>query len=191
VPTLNDLLVELTSGDEERAEAAVPALIELGQEAVTALLEMLSSPDPDRRWWAIRVLAQTPQARGEWLLPFLEDPEEEVRQAAALGLCSLPDTDAIPALLRALADPDSMVSTLACNALIAVGKPAVPGLLEYLKGATQTARINAMRALAEIEDHRAIPALMAAFEEDSVMLHHWAEEGLERLGLNMVYLKPE
>jgi len=48
-----------------------------------------------------------------------------------------------------------------------------------------------MRALAEITDHRAIPALMAALDDESVMVQHWAEEGLERLGLDMVYLKPE
>ena len=84
-----------------------------------------------------------------------------------------------------------MVSDLARNALVAIGKPAVPSLLEVPKDAPQRARINALRALAEFADYGAIPALMAALEEDSVMLKHWAEEGLERLGLNMVYLKPE
>jgi hypothetical protein len=32
---------------------------------------------------------------------------------------------------------------------------------------------------------------MNAIEEESAMLRYWAEEGLERLGLNMVYIKPE
>jgi HEAT repeat protein len=63
--------------------------------------------------------------------------------------------------------------------------------LEVPKDAPQRARINALRALAEIVDYSTIPTLMAALEEDSVMMQHWAEEGLERLGLNMVYLKPE
>jgi len=84
-----------------------------------------------------------------------------------------------------------MVSDLARNALVVIGKPAVPSLLDVPKEAAQRARINALRALAEIGDYSAIPVLMAALEEDSVMLQHWAEEGLERLGLNMVYLKPE
>jgi len=84
-----------------------------------------------------------------------------------------------------------MVSSLACNALVEVGKPAVPSLLKLSKDAPQIARINAIRALAEIADHNAIPALMAALEDDSIMIQHWAEEGLERLGLDMVYLKPE
>ena len=48
-----------------------------------------------------------------------------------------------------------------------------------------------MRALAELQDHRAIPLMLKATEQDSAMLYHWAEQGLERLGLNMVYIKPE
>jgi hypothetical protein len=27
-------------------------------------------------------------------------------------------------------------------------------------------------------------------QEDSALLQHWAQEGLERLGLDMVYIKP-
>ena len=106
-------------------------------------------------------------------------------------MSSHPDETAIRPLIQALSDADSLVSNLACTALVSIGKPAVPSLLEIPKDAPQMARINAIRALAEIEDYHAIPALMAALEEDSAMMQHWAEEGLERLGLNMVYLKPE
>ena len=55
---------------------------------------------------------------------------------------------------------------------------------------SQSARILALRALAELRDHRAIPVMMQVMEEDSVLLQHWAKEGLERLGLDMVYIKP-
>jgi HEAT repeat protein len=191
VPVLDELLADLTSGDETRAENAVPGLVELGEEAFPALRDLLESTVADQRWWALRTLAQSSLARTAWLLPLLGDSATEVRQAAALGLYSHPDETAISPLLRALSDEDSMVSDLARNALVAIGKPAVPSLLEVPKDAPQRARINALRALAEIADYGAIPTLMAALEEDSVMLKHWAEEGLERLGLNMVYLKPE
>jgi HEAT repeat protein len=191
VSTLDGLLADLTSGYETRAENAVPGLVELGHEAFPALRDLLTSTDADHRWWALRTLAQSPQARTEWLFPLLNDPAPEVRQAAALGLCSHPDETAIKPLVRALSDADSMVSSLACNALVAIGKPAVPSLLEFPKEAPQMARINAIRALAEIGDYDAIPVLMAGLEDDSVMIQHWAEEGLDRLGLNMVYLKPE
>lgn len=191
MPVLDELLADLTSGDETRAENAVPGLVELGEEVFPALRDLLNSADADQRWWALRTLAQAPQPQTEWLLPLLGDSAAEVRQAAALGLCSHPDETAIRPLIRALSDADSLVSDLARNALVVIGKPAVPSLLEIPGDAQQRARINALRALAEIGDYSAIPTLMAALEDDSVMMQHWAEEGLERLGLNMVYLKPE
>ena len=49
---LQELLKDLTSGDEPRAEKAVPALIELGEEALPALLDLTNSTDADARWWA-------------------------------------------------------------------------------------------------------------------------------------------
>ncbi len=191
VPDLDQLLADLTSGDETRAENAVAGLVALGEVAFPALREQTKSSDADQRWWALRTLAGSPQARTEWLLPHLDDPDPEVRQAAALGLCAKPDEMAIGPLVRALRDEDPLTSDLARNALAAIGKPAVPSLLQVPKDAPQRARINALRALAEIADYAAIPTLMAALEEDFAMLHHWAEEGLERLGLNMIYLKPE
>jgi phycocyanobilin lyase beta subunit len=83
-----------------------------------------------------------------------------------------------------------MVCSLAVKALVQIGSPAVPALIETMKSAPQSARIHALRALSEIRDHRAIPIMMQVMEEDSVLLHYWAKEGLDRLGLDMVYLKP-
>ena len=188
--SLQTLLNDLTSGNETRAETAVPELIELRDEAVPALLELTRSPEADHRWWALRVLAQAPHAQAEWLIPFLKDPAREVRQCAALGLAIKPDGQAVESLVEALRDEDSMVSSLAVNALVKIGKAAVPALIDVVKHAPQSARIQALRALAEIRDHRAIPVMMKVMEEDSVLLQHWAKEGLDRLGLDMVYLKP-
>jgi HEAT repeat protein len=188
---LDDLLADLTSGDETRAEAAAHELAGMGEAAFPALRRLLDSGDQDHRWWALCALAQSPQARTEDLLPFLDDPAPEMRQAAALGLGNRADETAISPLVQALGDADSLVSTLACNALVTIGAASVPSILGMPKDAPQLARIHATRALAEIADPRAIPALMAALEDGSTMVQHWAEEGLERLGLDMVYLKPE
>jgi HEAT repeat protein len=190
VTLLPDLLNDLTGGNETRAEAAVLPLIELGEEAIPALLELTRSSDVDHRWWGLRVLAQSPQSQAEWLTPFLNDPAREVRQCAALGLALKPDERAIQPLVQALSDEDTMVGSLAVNALVKTGNAAVPALIEAVKAASQSARIHALRALAELRDHRAIPIMMKVMEEDSVLLQHWAEEGLERLGLDMVYIKP-
>lgn len=190
---LQSLLKDLTSGDEPRAEKAVPALIELGEEAVPALLDLTKSTDVDKRWWALRTLAQSPLSRTVWLVPFLNDPAPEVRQCAALGLAQQgkPDENAIPALIQALSDEDTLVGNLAVKALVNIGKPAVPSLIEKVKSASQSTRILALRALVETRDPRAIPVMMQVMDEDSALLQHWAREGLERLGLDMVYMKPE
>ena len=187
---LQDRLNDLTSGDETRAEQAVSALIDSGEEAIPALRELTQSKDADSRWWALRILAQSPHSRAEWLVPFLNDTAVEVRQCAALGLSIKPDESAIQPLVRALSDEDTLVSNLAVKALVKIGKSAVPLLIEAVKGGPQSARILALRALVEIRDHRAIPIMMQVMNEDSALLQHWAKEGLERLGLDMVYIKP-
>jgi HEAT repeat protein len=189
------LLEDLTSGNEARAEQAASRLIELGEEAIPTLRDLTRSPIVDHRWWALRVLAQSAHAQPEWLIPFLGDPAREVRQCAALGLAIKPDESAVESLVQALSDEDSMVSSLAVNALVKIGKPAVPSLMEVVKhpadgSVSQSARIHALRGLAEIRDHRAIPVMMKVMEEESVLLQHWAKEGLDRLGLDMVYIKP-
>lgn len=194
--SLKDLLNDLVSGDEIRAEEAVSPLINLGEEAIPSLIDLTRSADSDQRWWGLRVLAQSPHSRTEWLIPFLNDPAPEVRQCAALGLAAKPDEGAIQPLVKALSDEDSMVGGLAVNALVKVGNAAVPALIEAVKHrpdeatAPQSARIHALRALAEIRDHRAIPVMMQVMGEDSALLQHWAKEGLDRLGLDMVYIKP-
>ena len=190
VSTLQDLLNDLTSGEETRAEAAVSTLVEKGEEAVPALLELTRSADSDKRWWALRILAQSPHSKSEWLLPFLNDPATDVRQCAALGLSLQPDESAMEPLVRALSDEDPLVSNLAVKALVKIGKVAVPSLIENVKRGLQSSRILALRALVEIKDHRAIPVMMQVMNEDSALLQHWAKEGLERLGLDMVYIKP-
>ena len=189
---MQDLLANLTSGDEARAEQAVPALLEVGLAAIPALQELTRSPEPDIRWWAVRTLAQSPHCLTEQLIPFLlTDPAPEVRQCAALALAVKADESAVGPLIQALSDSDSMTANLATNALIKLGKSSVPMLIGCVQNTSpQSARILALRALAEIRDHRAIPVMMQVMEEESVLLQHWAKEGLERLGLDMVYIKP-
>lgn len=189
---LQDLLNDLTSGEEARAENAVASLVDLGEEAIPALMDLTRSTDEDIRWWALRTLAQSPLCRTEWLLSFLEsDPAPEVRQCAALGLAGKADESATQPLVHALNDVDSMVGSLASTALVKIGGAAVPSLIEVVKDGKQSARILALRALAEIKDHRAIPIMMKVMGENSSLLQHWAKEGLDRLGLDMIYIKPE
>jgi len=187
----NLLLTELNSGDDHRAEQAVAGIAIHQGEALPALQEMLNSPDYDTRWWAVRCLAQMENPPISLLIEALDDESQEVRQCATLAMSLHPDNSAIPKLLDLLAEPDSVTTNLAATALIAIGKIAIPDLLEILPNFKDVSRIEAYRAIACIADQRAIPVLMAAFEEDSLTINYWAEEGLNRLGLDMVYLKSE
>jgi HEAT repeat protein len=136
-------------------------------------------------------LAEIPgeQAAGK-LEQALSDPDPAVRQCAALGLGKQCAPRAIPALLQAMHDSDSLVARLAANALAAIGAPAVEPILELIKNAPQQVQLEAARVLALIADPRAIPVLFNALDGDSMLLEYWANEGLERMGVGMAFFKP-
>ena len=187
--SLDHLLEDLTSGDEVRAENAASQLAQLGDSVLPALNAMLESSDADHRWWAVRTLAQMSEIDADCFIGALTDISAEVRQAAALALAAHPTEKAAPALVRALNDDDAMVQTLAANALSIIGKSAVPIVLDAFPQASLLAKVHMMRVLAEARDPRAIPVMMKAMDDDSAILHHWCEVGLQQLGLDMVYLK--
>jgi len=182
------LMVALTSGDDDRAEASVIQLA-AHSEALPAITSLLHSPELDVRWWAVRALAQMESPPKDLLVRALDDGSEEVRQCAILALAHHPTETAIPSLLQLVTDPDAVTVNLAATALIAIGTPAVPALLDLIENASHVVRIEIVRALASIGDPRAIPALMNALEQDSPAMHFWAEQGLDRLGLGMIYMK--
>jgi HEAT repeat protein len=188
---IQSLFQELTGGDDARAEAAALALAAYDSSALPALTNLFESPDPERRWWAVRALAEVadPQA-ASYLRLALSDGDPSVRQCAALALRQQPDPAAIPDLADALDDPDRLFAHLAADALSACGPPALPALLEVLEGDSQPARLEAMRALAALGDEQAIPALFKALNEQSYLIEYWANAGLERLGVGMTFFKP-
>ena len=192
VVEMKDLLAELTSGDDNRAENSIPALTELGMAVIPALLDLTHAEETDTRWWAVRALAASPHTRTEDLLPLLSDSAPEVRAATALALCNHPHESAVEALIKTLADEDPLTAGLAGNALVKIGSPSVPSLIEVMKETSTGIRMRsvALRALCDIRDHRAIPIMMKCLGDESAVLQYWAQEGLERLGLNMVYIKP-
>lgn len=187
---LQTLLADLTSGDDARAEAAA---VRLSAFPVAVLDPLLESDYVDTRWWALRALAGFPGGQDvvRRLVSALEDESGEIRQCAALGLCHHPHPQAVSPLIRALSSPDSMTAKLVSTALIAIGAEAVAPLIEVLQNGTPSAKLEAVRALAEIGDPRAIPALMSVLQADSAISTYWAQYGLDKLGLGMVYLKPQ
>jgi HEAT repeat protein len=191
VGDLAEAMTGLLSGDERQAEAAAACLPSLGAEALIRLTGLTSSTDPEARWWATRALSGfADPAAVTAIRTRLSDPDPAVRQCAAIGLRLQPSTASLPELARALFDDDALVARLAADALAAAGPDAIPLLLSALHSDSRRARLEAARALAGMRHHGAIPALYAALEDPSPLVQHWAEQGLEALGMGMVYFSP-
>jgi HEAT repeat protein len=189
---LQQLLNNLFSGNDSQAEEAAGALARVGAAALAALASFRQDPDPDRRWWAVRVLAAIPDpAVPGWLIQSLTDPDPAVQQCAAMALSEQTDLAAVPHLVEALQKSDQLLARLAGNALVRAGSEAVPALLDVMEKGPHGARIEAVRALAEIKDLRAVPMFFKAVRDgDSPIVEYWADIGLERLGIGMAFFKP-
>ena len=192
------LLAELTS-DDERAEFAASELIRLSRTSnsgvpwfLPALMEMVSAPESEKRWWAVRIFAEISQPEVILLLlRALYDEESGVRYCAALALSRQANSQAVPALVAALGEQDRLLARLAGDALIAIGTEAVPALLEVMHNGLQAARLEAVRVLTKVGDQRSIPVLFEALDDDSVYIGYWANEGLERMGVGMTFFLPD
>lgn len=191
MPGLATLISELTCGDDQRAEAAVPALVQLGDPALRTILQLLDHHDVDHRWWAVRSLAEFDGvAATEGICRSLSDPEPSVRQCAALALRHKPVPEAILPLSNALDGNDRLFTRLVGDALSACGKLAIPALERCLASQDPAIRGEAARALALMQLPETIPVLFAAAEDPSTIVQHWIEEGFNRLGVGMVFFNP-
>ena len=194
MPSLEQLLADLTSGEELRAETAAVHFVVLGEPAFTALSNLSQDPNPDNRWWALRALSEfTEYDVSSIFLQALSEPNQEIQACAAVGLRLHPNPLAIPTLISLLGHPEQLLSRLAGDALIALGQNATQALIEVIDSPeknSQRARLEATRALAEIKDPASISTLFKMFQEGSSMMQHWAEEGLNNMGIGMVFFDP-
>jgi HEAT repeat protein len=195
-PTLEELITRLRRGDEAARSAALAALAGLGAEGqdvpalVRALAEALAAAEPDARAWLVAALAPLPGDEATAALAgALGDPDEGVRASAALALGGR--RAGLPALLAALDDPSTFVALQAGHALTRFGREAALALSATLQGGSASARVAAARALATIRATEAIPALIAALEDDSPAVQFYAEQALERMGVGTVLLRPD
>jgi HEAT repeat protein len=188
---LTKIASDFAYGSDKIAEGTARDLARLASGDLEVFKQLLKDQRSDVRWWAVRSLAEieSPEIT-PLLITSLNDADVSVRQCAALALQKHPDQKAIPALIGMLKSTDQLLSRLAGDALIASGADAVPALLEVMQEDHPTARIQAARALALIGDTRAIPELFNALDGDSALLEYWAGEGLEKMGVGMVFFTP-
>jgi len=186
------LLSQLNCGDDEQAEQALSHLAAWGSEAVDALEKRLSHPEAEVRWWSVRALAEARDERVPGLLvQALSDLDMGVRWCAGLALRMNPSPQASLALVGMLSDSDALTRRLAGDALVAIGSEVVPQLLDIMLQGDPLVRIEVVRALSKLGDQRAIPALFEALDDSSALIEYWASEGLEKMGVGMVFFKPE
>lgn len=185
------LFSELRGGDDGLAEAAAARIAAMGEGALPELEGMLQDGNEEERWWAIRALAEMKGNKAqELLLRGLNDPSSAVRQCAALAFTHRPDLRAAPDLVQLLEDDQALTRRLAGDAMAALGGGGVPLLLDVLETGPTRARVEAARALARVGDQRAVAPLYHLLEDESALLTYWAEDGLERMGIGMVFYKP-
>ncbi len=127
-----------------------------------------------------------PKVPAEALRSSLTDVEVDVRiWAATLLRQAGPEArDALPSLVRALADSDSIVRGQSAFALAAIGPPAVPGLVEALKSQDINARRLAIFALGKIgpEAKSAKDALAPLLKDPDPEIRQSCANALEKIG---------
>jgi HEAT repeat protein len=124
-------LIAQVSAEADIETRAAMARVLSAPAAVDVLLGVLTSPDPERRRVALRGLALAHQPRSAAAVTeCLEDPEVDIRRAAAGLLGTLGDPSAVVPLRRVLVgDPDMEVVRVAEEALrrLTEVQPTEPG----------------------------------------------------------------
>ncbi|NIW44825.1 MAG: hypothetical protein GWN14_08750 [candidate division Zixibacteria bacterium] len=193
MPSLDQLLADLTSGDEPRAETAAVQIVSVGKQAFDALVRLSQHPNPDTRWWALRALSEfSVPDPSPIFIKALTDTVPEVQACAALSLRLHPNPESIEFLLALLEHQDQLLARLAGDALAAIGFEATKPLIERVEEEhySHLTRLEAVRALAVIQDPTSISTLFKMYQDGSSMMQHWAEEGLNRMGIGMVFFDP-
>lgn len=189
------LMEAIDAGDDEAAELAMVEFCR--QDGVDPLLELTQSEDVDRRWWGVRGLAEVAEERPEHrdaampaLLNALNDPEDSVRCVAALALGQAKAASAIPSLILLLSDPSGWVRGAAADALAMIGEVAIPALGDALQDEREGVRVRAAYALYKIKNIKAARWLFPALNDPNPIVHTYAYEALEEMGLlNTILVK--
>jgi HEAT repeat protein len=169
---------------------AARALGAIGEEkAIQPLLKTLADSEPEVRVGALVGLGyfKDPATFDRIADLLLEDPQIEVRQAAARALGSTQHAQALPYLMVALRDPfwwyerEQEAGEL-LEAIECLGTLAVDPLLEALTDSEMTVRRFAARLLGSIKDPRAIEPLGLALYDMHFEVGQVAAESLAGFG---------
>ena len=182
------LLAAIAADDDEQAETLA---LQLTAAAEPALLNLARAGNADQRWWAVRALAHcgTPNALPV-LATTLTDVDATLRVVAAMSLGALSTrlgavlTPHLPELAARLGDEEGAVRQAAADALVQCGDAAVEPLVGVLRFSDhQGARSRAAYALRKIGTPATIPALFRCLNDPNYLVHTYAYEALDEMGL--------
>lgn len=188
VPDSIRLLAMRVSDGDPKATAELKAL---GTKAVLPLTKLLAYHDPFVRVHAWKLAPKLPRRMGRTILSYSGNLEAAgIRAAAgkALALLGPQAADAVPALLRALRDPEPFVATQAAAALGRIGKASVPGLCNALVDTNSVVRHSAAFGLGEAggEARSAVPQLIESLSDPNAGVRSTSAYSLSLIGSQVI-----
>ena len=180
------LVNQLGDAAAVRRTQAAEALVEMGPEAIDALIHGLSNENPQVREMSAWTLSEikTPAARVvPALISVLTDPDENIRVVGSVALQNLGEP-AVPYLIDALTADAAEIRLNAAYALGEIGTPLdtiLPALINTLTDPEWNVRRLVVRALATIGTP-AVEPLIAALNSPDPDLRRMAERALNDMG---------
>ncbi len=163
------ILMQWLPSERPRIAAGLARLPSQRQEGARAFIGDLVLP-------AFVAMAEVRNQSDSAFLSKLEDPDRNVRWAAASALGFIDSERAIPALAAALADEDAMVQVAAARSLAHLDPESVGVLVDVLGHENPAARVHAAFALASIGrgagEEDVVPALRDALRDDEFRVRY-------------------
>jgi HEAT repeat protein len=174
----------LRDGDRAVRDAAIGALLAIGEPAVTTLGACLSDPALTVQELASSVLATIGDARVlAPLVKALASPDWIVRMHAAKALGRIQDHGAVAPLVPLLQDKVKAVREETSSALAAIGEAALSSLLGALTHAEWLVRLHAVEALGKTKLPEAVdPLLSVLFNDPDRAVREDAVRALGQIG---------
>lgn len=174
----------LSTEDEQVHEAVAKALSRMGDVSRDLLEEHLFSASPRVRRAVARVMGELNEAEFvPALLRAIDDPEKEVRAAVTQSLGEIGDLRAVELLVARLGDSDKGVCQRAVEALSKIGLEAVPSLIDALEhNKSRILRKNILVSLGKLKDPRAIVPAMNNLGNSYFVVRRAAAEALVEIG---------
>ncbi len=176
-------LIELTK-DLQTQEVATEALIEIGKEASSVLMESLEEDDdPSLRGLLCYILGKIGEKRAEKvLLKCLKDKEDEAQRFAAVALGEIGSLKALDNLTLMLEGEEEETREAAREALILLGKAfsqeVIGSVRRFLNSQNIFVRVNSLKILGEIGGAEELKDVYFALKDEACQVRRSAVEVL-------------